>query len=202
MAGVRVVGGRSRGWGLIAAHGHSLSMGGALLSMVEGWLWWVGCHCLWGGEGGGFHCPCVLVMRGDIEKVVINMAHRMGVPHQRLMCVIVAFGRLSFVGGRSSLFVGGASLWWAGGRCAWGCQHRPSALWAGVRGVEKAIVDVAHPDRCATSATWWWASLSSLIIPRLLGIHRGECRCGRGTPRWACHVSRLVVGGRGQCLHH
>ena len=43
-----------------------------------------------------------------------------------------------------------------GGCCAWGCQCHPSALWAGVCGVvEKAIVDVAHPDGCATSAAWW-----------------------------------------------
>ena len=123
-------------------------------------------------------------MRGDVEKVVVNVAHRMGVPRQRFVCVVVAFGRLSF----------GASLWWAGGRCAWGCRRRPSALWAGVRGVEKAIVEVAHLDGCATSAAWWWASLSSLIVPGLLGIRCGECRCRRGTPGWACHVSRLVVG--------
>ena len=64
----------------------------------------------------------------------------------------------------------------------------------GVHGVEKAIVDVAHPDGCAMSAAWWWASLSSLIIPRLVGIHCGECHCRRGTPKWACHVSHLVVG--------
>ena len=133
-------------------------------------------------------------MHGDIVKVVVNVAHRMGVPCQRFMCVVVAFGRLSFVGGRSSLFVDGASLWWAGGCCAWGCRRHPSALWAGVRGVEKAIVDVAHPDGCAMSAAWWWASLSSLVVPGLLGIRRGECRCRRGTPGWACHVSRLVVG--------
>ena len=169
MVGVRVVGGHSCGWGLVAAHGHSLSMGGAPLSVVEAWLWWAGCHCPWGGFS---RCLCVLVMRGDI----------------------VTFGRLSFVGGRSSLFVEGASLWWAGGRCAWGCRRRPSALWAGVRGVEKAIVDVAHPDGCATSAAWWWASLSFLVIPGLLGIRRGECRCRCGTPRWVCHISRLVVG--------
>ena len=150
---------------------------------------WVGRRCLWlrygcGGQGvvvrGGGGCACclcVLVMRGDIEKVV------------------VAFGCLSFVGGRSSLFVDRALLWWAGGRCAWGCRRRPSALRAGVCGVEKAIVDVAHLDGCATSAAWWWASLSSLVVPGLLGIRHGECRCRRGTPRWACHISRLVVGG-------
>ena len=128
--------------------------------------------------GGFSRCLCVLVMRGDVEKVIINVAHWMGVPRQRfVVCVIVAFGRLSFIGGRSSLFVDGASLWWAGRCCAWGCRRRPSALWAGIRGVEKAIVDVAHLYGCATSAAWWWASLSSLIVPRLLGIHRGECRC-------------------------
>ena len=27
-----------------------------------------------------------------------------------------------------------------------------------------------------------------------MGICRRESRCRRGTPRWACHVSRLVVG--------
>ena len=134
----RVGGGHSRGWGLVAAHGHSLSMGGVPLSVVEAWLWWAGCHCPWGGFS---RCPCVLVMRGDVDKVVVNVAHWMGVPRQRFVCVVVTFGCLSFVGGRSLLFVDGASLWWAGGRCAWGCRRRPSALWAGVRGVEKAIVD-------------------------------------------------------------
>ena len=81
--------------------------------------------------------------------------------------------RFLFAGGRSLLSVDGASLWRTGGRCAWGCQCRPSALWAGVCGVvEKAIIDVAHLDGCATSAAWWWASLLSLVVPRLLGIHR------------------------------
>ena len=37
-------------------------------------------------------------------------------------------------------------------------------------------------------------SLSSLVVPRVLGIRRRESRCRRGTPQWACHVSRLVVG--------
>ena len=55
--------------------------------------------------GGCSRCPCVLVMRGDVEKVVVNVAHRMGVPRQCFVCVIVAFGRLLFVGGTSSLFV-------------------------------------------------------------------------------------------------
>ena len=60
---------------------------------------------------------------------------------------------IGVVGGRSLLSVDGALLWWVGGRCAWGCQRRPSALWAGVCGVvEKAIVNVAHPDGCAMSA--------------------------------------------------
>ena len=160
MVGVHVVGGRARGWGLVAAHGWGA---------VVPWLWWAGCRCPWGGFS---HCPCVLVMRGDVDKVVVNVS-----------CVSLSPLRLSFVGGGSSLFVDGASLWWAGGRCAWGCRHRPSASWAGVRGVEKA-----------TSAAWWWVSLSSLVVPGLLGIRRGECRCRRGTPRWACHVSCLVVG--------
>ena len=156
MVGVRVGG------------GSSLPMGGAPLSVVGVWLWWAGCRCPWGGFS---RCPCVLVMCGDVEKVIVNVAHRMGVPRQCFVCVIVAFGRLSFIGGRSSLFVEGASLWWVGGCCAWGCQRRPSALWAGVCGVvEKAIVDVAHPDGCGMSAAWWWALLSSLIVPRLLGI--------------------------------
>ena len=84
----------------------------------------------------------------------------------------------------------GASLWWA-----WGCRSRPSALWAGVRGVvEKAMVDVAHPSGCATSAAWWWASLSSLVVPGVLGIRCRESRYRGGTPEWACHLSRLVVG--------
>ena len=110
-------------------------------------------------------------------------------------CVsLLPFGRLLFAGGRSLLFVDGASLWWAGGRCAWGCQRRPSALWVGVHGVEKAIIDVAHLDGCAMSATWWWASLSFLVVPRLLGVRHGECCCRRGPPIWVCHVSCLVVG--------
>ena len=145
--------------------------------------------------GGCSHCPCVLVMHGDVEKVVVNVAHRMGVPCQWFHGVsLLPFGCLSFAGGRLLLFVDGASLWWAGGHCAWGCQCHPSALWVGVCGVEKAIVDMAHPSGCAMSATWWWVSLSSLVVPRLLGIHCGECHCRHGTPGWVCHVSCLVVG--------
>ena len=80
----RVGGGRSRSWwafawGPVAAHGHLLSMGGVPLSVVEAWLWWAGCRCPWGGFS---HCPCVLAMRGDVVKVVVNVAHRMGVPCQ------------------------------------------------------------------------------------------------------------------------
>ena len=153
---------------------------------------WVGHRCPWLRHGCGrrgvvvrVFWSCVVTLRKSLSTW-----HTGWVCHVNVSwCDVVAFGCLSFTGGRSLLFVDGASLWWAGGRCAWGCWHRPSALWAGVRGVEKAI-----------SATWWWASLLSLVVPRLLGIRCGECRCRCGTPRWACHVSRLVVCCHGWCL--
>ena len=113
--GVRVVGGRSRGWRLVAAHGPSLSMGGAPLSVVEAWLWWAGCRCPWGG--GFSRCPCVLVMCGDVDKVVVNVAHRMGVPRQRFVvcrcCIwalVVRWWQVIVVCGRGIVVVGGGSL--------------------------------------------------------------------------------------------
>ena len=112
--GVRVVGGHSCGWGLVAAHGHSLSMGGAPLSMVEAWLWWAGCRCPWGGCS---RCLCVMVMRGDVEKVVVNVAHRMGVPHQRfvvcrcrLWALVIRWWQVIVVCGWGIVVVGGGSL--------------------------------------------------------------------------------------------
>ena len=84
----------------------------------------------------------------------------------------VVGGHLLFAGGRSSLSVDGASLWWAGGHCAWHCQHHPSALWAGVRGVvEKAIVGVPHQslggERCCHPSLFlgsWAFIIESVVV--------------------------------------
>ena len=105
-------------------------------------------------------------------------------------------GRLSFAGGGVIVVCGRGIVGVGRGRCVWGCRRRPSALWDGVRGVvEKSstwhthpgvlgggcccrpssflgswafVVDVAHPDGCATSAVWWWVSWSASASLALL----------------------------------
>ena len=76
-------------------------------------------------------------------------------------------------------FVGVVPLLCGQGFMVW--LRKPSSTWH-------------TPSGCATSAAWWWALLLSLVIPGVLGFHHQECCYRRSTPRWACHISCLVVG--------
>ena len=128
---------------------------------------WVGCHCPLlghgcGGQGVIVHggcscCLCVLVICGDIEKVVINVAHQMSEPCQWFYGGCHCHPLL-FVGDGCSSLRKWSLMWhtcmgephqWFG---AWWRHHASSYL--GVCG-QKVTVDVAHLAGCATSVAWW-----------------------------------------------
>ena len=150
MVGVRVVGGHSHGWGLVAAHGYSLSMGGAPLSVVEAWFWWAGCHCPWGGVLVVRVCwSCMVTLRKSSSTWhtgwVCHVNGFMGCVSVALHCswviekVVVDVGTPGWACHVSGLVLGVVVV--------------PRRILAFV--VKKVAVDVACPAGCATSVAWW-----------------------------------------------